>query len=213
MSNTDNLLLKKEHFPVLVTSYQKGDAKVYDLQRAEIPPYHPSIKEGMDTKLAISVVDEALQETVKDLEEIVDKVPFVGVSLQRARAGLGKVGKKAKREGSSVLIEDMPILGHLYIGSKCINPFGAGAGGEHGLAINPAASPRSFKVPESVTFSPELKREYEMSNETPYLLGLKTIECPNLWRQHNVERLYTLFYKNFVIALDNAIVKRKYTRP
>ncbi len=208
MTNINNLQFKREHFPIRFRSYQKGETKVCELDRAEIPPYHPSIKDGMDVKLAQSVLDEALGETVIDLEEIVKQVPYVSTALEQARGGLGN----AKKEGSGILIENMPILGRLYLGPKCVNPFGAGAGGEHGLAINPTASPRSFKVPESVNFSPELKKEYGMSNEAPYLLGLKTIDCPNMWRQHNVERLYSVFYKNLVIAIDNAIMKQKYAK-
>ena len=75
--DTDKLMFKREHFPVRVTESrgERGEVNYY-FNNIYIPPYHPSMREeGIDIDLASDspVLDQALEDTVVELEGVADK--------------------------------------------------------------------------------------------------------------------------------------------
>src|SRR3989338_5251436 len=74
----DQLMFAREHFPLVLqqTTGYKGK-RFWDFNRIEIPPYHPSMKEG---GINFKSVPELLYEVVEqnDLGITIDSVPVVG---------------------------------------------------------------------------------------------------------------------------------------
>ena len=112
-----------------------------------------------------------------------------------------------QQDDLGIKIDSVPIVDSVYVGKDMINPYGYN--GDQGISINPKSAAPSFKVPAGVKFTPELMKEYEMKDEGVFL-GKRRIACPNGWYRHNLEDVNAIFYRNLVIALDNAVVKRRY---
>ena len=210
----DRLMFTREHFPVVLqqaTGY-KGK-RFWDFSRIEIPPYHPSMKEsGINFNSVPELLYDAVEATVKDLEEIAGKRGDVQVILRDVVKD-GKTGRVlfepqiVEQNDSGIALDSVPIVGHFYVGKNGINPYGYH--GDQGISINPEIAAPSFKVPERVKFTLELMREYEMT-DSGLFLGKRQIECPNGWYRHNLATINAIFYKNLVIALDNSVVRKKY---
>lgn len=209
----NRLMFTREHFPVVLhegTGY--GYKRFWDFNRIEIPPYHPSMaKDGINFKSVPDLIYEAVEATLRDLEEIADKKSYVQAILRDVVKD-GKTGRvlfepQIKQNDLGITVDFVPIVGRFYVGKQEINPYGDW--GDQGISIDPKIAPLSFNVPESLTFTPELMKEYEMTDRGLSLLG-RRIECPNGWHRHNLETTNAIFYRNLVIALDNAVVREKY---
>lgn len=216
MSSLDNLMFTREHFPIVLhkaTGY-KGQ-RFWDFDRIEIPPYHPSMaKNGINFKSVPDLLYEAVEATVRDLEEIANKRNDVQTILRNVVKD-GKTGRVSfkpqvvEQNDSGITIDSVPVVGRFYVGKNGMNPYGYH--GDQGISINPESAAPSFKVPERVKFTPELMREYEMTDSDSFL-GKRRIECPNGWYRHNLATVNAIFYKNLVVALDNAVVREKYQK-
>ena len=216
MVNLDKLMFTREHFPVLLhetTGYR--EEKFWDFGRIEIPPYHPSMaKDRINFKLVQDLLYEAIEATVKDLEEIADK----RIDVQAILRGVVKDEKTGrilfepqvvKQDDLGIKIHYVPIVSHFYVGKEGINPYDEY--GDQGISIRSGGAAPSFNVPKEVIFTPEIMSEYKMTDVGDYLLGKKEIKCPNLWHRHNLGTINAIFYKNLVVALDNAVIKEKYS--
>jgi hypothetical protein len=203
--NLDKLMMKREQFPVRIGK----TGRRYGFKRISMPPYHPSMKEdGIDVDLALSVVDEALENTVLDLEDVAEKKPdaqSILDEIKRNQNGKIQYGE-IKKEGLGRIIDPFPFIGHLYIGPRKINPYGELGDNFISLAEHKGSS--SFLVPLDVKFTPELMEEYQMKEYPGYLFN--QILCPNKWKTHNLDTMQQIFFKNFIIAINNEVVKRKY---
>lgn len=216
MGSLDNLMFRREHFPIVLGEATRSDGKrFWDFSRIEIPPYHPSMaKGGINFKSVPDLLSVAVEATVKDLEGIAGKIESVQVILRNVVKD-GKTGKVlfeprvVEQNDLGITIDSVPIVGRVYVETQGINPYGYS--GDQGISINPEHAAPSFKVPETVKFSPELMREYEMT-VCSLFLGKRQIECPNGWYRHNLGTISAIFYKNLVVALDNAVVTEKYQR-
>ena len=213
MADLDRLLLRREHFPIDIreTTGYKGK-RFWDFGRIEIPPYHPLIAEnGIDFESVPVLLYEAVEGTVRDLEEIADKRRDIQALLQDVtkdeKSGRVLYEPEITVNESGIEIGSVPVVGHFWIGRRGMNPYSYN--GDQGISINPEIAAKSFNVPEQVEFSPELMTEYEMT-DGGILLGKRRIECPNGWYRHNLANINAIFYKNLVTALDNAIVRDKY---
>jgi hypothetical protein len=206
MADPDRLMFRREHFPISLdeSNGQKGEM-FWDFRRIEIAPYHKSMAEnGINFEVVPELLGEVVEATVKDLEGIADKMEgYVKMVLQE-RFSKPEI---VEQDDSGIIFESVPVVDRFYVGRKKINPYSYS--GDQGISINPEVAAKSFMVPEEVTFTPELMREYEMT-EKDVFLGRKRIACPNLWYRHNLGRTNAIFYKNLVIALDNAAVREKY---
>lgn len=213
MVHVQNLLFRRDHFPVVLTESQGKRGKVWDFKRIEIPPYHPSMrKDGIKFTSVPDLLYGVVEATVRDLEEIADRRKDVHALLQRVvkDRGSGRILCEARvilQDDSGITFVDVPIVGRLYVGKREINP--SGQGRDEGISIHTESSARFFNVPEGVVFPEELKREYKMTGEE-VLCGQRRIECPNGWYRHNSQLINELFYRNVVMALDNAVVTEKY---
>jgi hypothetical protein len=96
----------------------------------------------------------------------------------------------------------------LYIGKDRINPIGWGA--DHNISMN-SFRPGSFQIPNDVNLPEELVKEYELKCEGPSVIG-KMVLSHYCWYSHNVGDLNRIFYKNLVMKIDNAVVRRKYSQ-
>ena len=56
-------------------------------------------------------------------------------------------------------------------------------------------------------FDPELMKEFGMIEKEEKFGDKKLIECLNTWYRHNLAPINAIFYRNLVIALDNAILR------
>ena len=211
-----NLMLRREHFPIQVyeTTGEKS-RKICSIDRVEIPPYHPSMTvTGLLFESVPDLLYGVVESTVRDLEEIADKrsdVQFVLRDIVKNKKS-GKVlfrSQIAEQDDFGIIIESVPIVDHFYVGRKKINPYDYH--GDQGITINLELSHSLFFVPEKVTFTTELMREYEMTDRG-LSLGKRQIECSNGWYRHNLETINAIFYKNLVISLNNEVVKKKYAQ-
>ena len=213
MTDLDKLLLSREHFPIVLCEVT-GDRgnKFWDFNRIEIPPYHPSMVEnGINFKSVPELLYEIVEATVKDLEEITEKKKNIQLVLQDV--SIDKISGRilfepqfVEQNDSGIEIDSVPIVGHLWVGEYEINPYRYG--GDQGISIYPEHRASSFSVPENVKFSPELMKEYEMTDRGVFF-GMRRIECPNGWHGHNLNVFNAIFYKNLVIALDNAVIRKR----
>lgn len=216
MTTLDGLMFTREHFPVVLqeaTGY-KGK-RFWGFDRIEIPPYHPSMKEdGINFKSVPELLYDAVEATVKDLEEIAGKREDVQVIL-RGVVKDGKTGRivfepqVVEQNDLGITIDSVPVVGCFYVGKNGINPYGYYK--DHGISINPKSAAQSFEVPEGVKFTPELMGEYEMTDKGLFR-GKRRIGCPNGWDRHNLDKINAIFYKNLVVALDNSVVTEKYQK-
>jgi hypothetical protein len=213
METLDNLLLKREHFPIVMrkTTGLRGNEWYFD--RIEIPPHHPSMEEnGINYSAVPDLVYEVVEATVKDLQEIADKRSDIQRVLQRV--AIDETGRivfelqYVDQHDGGITVDDVPVVGRVWVGKKGINPYGAH--GDQGIQIYPEHAAPSFMVPKSVIFSPELMEEYHMTEGHEFFES-RTINCPNGWYRHNLAPLNAIFYKNLVIGLDNAVVREKYS--
>src|SRR3989344_1852486 len=84
MASLDKLMFGREHFPIVLHESQgyKGN-KFWDFDRIEIPPYHPFMMEtGIPFEIVPSIVEEALEDTIKDIESIGEKMRDAQTILQ-----------------------------------------------------------------------------------------------------------------------------------
>ena len=212
----ENLMLKREHFPIKINETRgKKGRKFWILDGFEIPPYHPSMAvSGLHFELVPDLIYKAVEDAAADLEEIKDKINYAQVILNdlvKDRA-TGKVLFKpqiVKKDDFGIDLDSIPIIDHIYVGRREINSYGFH--GDQGITIDTKLCPSSFDVPKNVKFSPELISEYGMRKGNVFL-GRREIKCPYLWHRHNLDNWNAIFYKNLVIALNNKVVKRKYSQ-
>jgi hypothetical protein len=209
-------MFNREHFPIVLNDYNgAGGGKVWSFSRIEIPPYHPLIKEnGIDFRSVPGLLRGVVEATVKDLEDIADRngtarrsLQYLVYLIEGEEAGKVLCKPKIINQDDGITIDGVPIVNRIYVDSNKINPWNYN--GDNGISLNLGHAAPSFYVPEGVTFSPELMREYEMK-DYGVILGSRKIECPNGWYRHNLGHIDAIFYKNLVMALDNAIVEGKY---
>lgn len=53
--------------------------------------------------------------------------------------------------------------------------------------------------------------EYEM-RDAGVVGNIRRIEIQNGWQTHNVDDILRIFYKNFIMTIDNAVVRKKYSK-
>jgi hypothetical protein len=172
-------------------------------------------EDGIDLELAVSspVLDKALEDAVKDLEGIADKRYDAKSELEdiekNPETGKIQYGQVFDKDRPGKFIAPFPIIDFqsLFIGRKEISPYG----GDYCIKIDSRFRKSGFEVPESVIFSEEMMKEYEMKDEGA-AFGRRRLRCPNCWRPHNVGPINRILYKNLIIAIDNEVVKRKYSK-
>ncbi|MBI2558250.1 hypothetical protein HYW20_02920 [Candidatus Woesearchaeota archaeon] len=215
MATLDRLMFTREHFPLDLEAFDFKGKNFWEFIRIEIPPYHPSMaKEGINFKSVPNLLYEAVEATVKDLEEIAKR----RIDIQKLLENVRKDNKTKKilyepevveEDDSGIKIGSIPLIDSVYVGKDNINPYDYMGG--QGITIDRNRGAPFFKVPKKVTFTPELMSEYEMTDRG-LLFGKKQIECSNGWHRHNLADINAIFYKNLVIALDNAVVREKYQK-
>ena len=191
MTNIEDIMLKRESFPILVGGERKR--RNHEI----IPPFHPSIQEnGIDVQLAKTCLDEAISGYVADHEEN-------GLFLFDYYADL-----------EPVIVTDTEQKYHIgriaFLGSFVITPssFGKlGPGFDNVVNLSPG-NEGSVNVSNEFPLSSRIVEEYglvrgaEFDDTTSYdgLLG---------WTGHNLDS--TILHKNFMIALNNATVRELYS--
>jgi hypothetical protein len=183
-------LLKRQNFSLGVEAYI-----------INFPPYHPSMaKDGIDLKLAASapVMDQAIAATLEDMGR------FEGIYLEMLK---GFCGWKAEKKENGVLVAPLPTsLCQLLIQKDKISPYG----GDHYISIG--SGNRQEQVIVEGDLSDQVKKEYDLSQKTKIQGGKMTFTSPNLWGYNNLFSNDIIFYRNLLVALNNAVVKAKYTK-
>lgn len=202
MIDISRLLLQREHFPIRVLNGH--------IREIVIPPYHPSMREGIDVGLAVTALDEALEGMIQDLEALAS----VGADYSSALKKLAKVNGKFDY-GEPTNVQDgkqiipFPVVGSLYMGKKSMEV--NGPGGQPAISIYPKMAATFFNIPENVAFAQEIMDEYQMQDRGPISASLRRVSCPNLWFPHNVPNIERILFKNLAISIDNTAVKAKYS--
>lgn len=200
---TNPHLLTREHFPVhLYKAKSPAKSGRWAYEPIGIPPPHPSWREtGLPFELVPSVLDTAVQETIRDLEEVAPYISHAQHLLEQER-----LKPHVQQDERGIHLIDVPLINSLRVDRKRISPYG----GDHNISLNPGeVKVYPFYIPKTVPVSDELRQEYNLQ-ERPSSLRDRCFECPNGWYRHNLYDVETIFYKNLVIALDNETVKRKY---
>jgi hypothetical protein len=213
--DVEKLMLKREYFPIRMYEAQHHSDKTkrwWTIDSIEIPPYHPSMRDtGIPFELVPSLLEGALEETLKDMREMAKKTGYEHLLDEVEFSKDGKIRSYHKvnmlEDGTGVIIDHVPIVDHFSVGRDDINPYYPG--GDQGIIIQNDRVVETFYIPQTVTFSPELMKEYEME-ERPWIGDHRRISCPNGWYRHNLAKQNAIFYRNLVIEIDNAIVGEKY---
>jgi hypothetical protein len=211
--NTDGLMFRRGHFPAELIEVEGRDGnKFRDFKLIYLPPYHPSMRErGIDPDLAVSVLDEVLEETVRDLEGVSEEMAEARATIDgmtRDEKGRIQYGQVSDEFAPEKQIKPFPILGGLFIGRRVICPCAWGEG--RFIEIPHQIKPTTFGIPNDVVLPQGLMEEYEMEDVGDYF-GSRGIRSPYGWEHHNVSGITRIFYKNLIIAIDNAVVGRKYS--
>lgn len=210
MNDISRLLFQREHFPVtLRTATTQSGGELLDIRTVNLPPYHPLMsKNGIDLALVVTVLNEALEYTVSDLEEIAKPIPNYSRYLERiTRDAKGRIvhGEPVSK-GEQVEIANFPFLpgGYLCIRRKYIMP--GATTGQINITDDIKAA---ILVPETIIFPEELMKEYGIRQVQSGRTGFKRFESPYGWLIHNVSGdVQNIFSKNLIIAIDNAVVKK-----
>lgn len=201
----DKLMFKRTDFPLTVR--QGGILEVRTM-----PPHHPKMQDGIPFDLGKEAISLAVRDSVLDLKDVtrVSNVASYLLTYTTPEQQEGRIDPQIETlpDGRGVVYTNLPLVGEVFIGRLEINPFGPN--GDQGIRIelDPRYKPNAFVVPKTADFSPELKREYGMGHESDYFTHGKSILCTNLFVRHNLAPVNALFYKNLVVALDNAFVRK-----
>ena len=215
MPNIDELLFHREYFPIEVMGpFTRRDSKqYYDLRTVIVPPYHPSmLQDGVDFEVALSLLSKTLRETVADLEGVADKRIEVQMALERLtpdqRTGEMPYGEVKRNYGKHGDIHQVPLVYGIHLMEDGLHFLGSSAE----CTINPYfdGNLRQFKT--NTVFPDALLQEYGMRYLEPEKAGKEPrwIEGTHFWHRHNVRFVQDVFSKNFAIAYDNSVVRRKY---
>src|SRR3989344_6910695 len=189
MGDISNLMFKREHFPL---------GEYYPNVPVQLPPYHPSMANGFDPELVVSVLEQAVADTIKDLYEINNR----HVDILKKMSDWEIIRKE-----NYILVVSFPISsGQLVIENKRISPYG----GDHNIFLGDTEHRRGIVICGDI--SEKLKREYELTDERKLPSGRKIIKSRYTWNYHNVCDTDKVLYKNLILEINNAVVRRKYSK-
>ncbi|TAL58230.1 MAG: hypothetical protein EPN86_00560 [Nanoarchaeota archaeon] len=207
MPNIDDLLFRREHFPLEVSGpfTRQDGSQYYDFGVFNFPPYHPSMaQEGIDIQLALSVLGESLRGTALDLEEVADKNDYANRILQ----GLTPDQRDGKINimYESGLVDPFPIVNGIEIFRDYIHFFEGSAE----FYIDPNLDGQPYAIDTATIFPEALMKEYHMRDLEPEKAGKepRVVEHQHHWHAHNTSEIHDVFFKNFAIAYNNAVVRR-----
>jgi hypothetical protein len=199
MKQLEYLMMKREQFPPQLQGF---NGNLFDNRLSMIPPFHRSIVEkGIDLETAHSVIDEVVKNTLKDYKgyNMIDNCPEISQSEEGI--DLGPVIK----DESGVYYPEFPLTSGLHIQRDMISPHGD----DHYIMLLKDSRDMRYLVPHEFVFSPEIQKEYGMRQQGKN--KHQTIfTCKSGWRGHNIG-FRDVFYKNMIIALNNAAVRAKYS--
>lgn len=186
-------------------------------QHKFIPLFYPHIvDEGIDLKTALSVIDESIENTKLDFSEFngIDEAvkstksnftKFNRIDVISSSSYNSKIKSLPFEENpSGIYFPEFPFTKTLYIQPDRIGPYG----GDNYIKVNKNFPQSSYWVPLQESFSPDVIKEYQMTkrkNNKDYSI----IGCRKGWNSCNVDSR-AVFYKNLIMALDNAVVREKY---
>ncbi len=193
----EDLMLRREQFPVELVDYS-GEPFTNPFR---IPPFHPRIvNEGINLALALSVIDESIENTKLDFAEsnIRDIIESSSYEYDEFTP------QYFEGEQRGIYSPKFPFTKELFIAPDRISP----VGGDNYVRVDKKSPMASYWIPLQEPFSLELMEEYKMS-EIRNNKNYSIVEYRKGWKSHTVD-FREVFYKNLIIALDNAVVKEKY---
>ena len=206
--NLGNILLTPSHFH-LTFNAERTD-RMLDFYEIPLPSYHPSMEQtGIPFEYVPNLMGGVIDGALEELDAVAEKSGNIILtdSISPALQENKNRSLSMQRERQGLMVEGIPLISCLYIGSKTINPYGSN--GDYGIRMD-SRRPDSFVVPERVIFDRALMDEYQMTDEGALMDNCKRIGCPYLFRRHNLENFNAIFYRHLIIALDNEVVRRKY---
>ena len=217
MPNIDELLFHREYFPIEVMGpfTRRDGGQYYDFKTVVVPPYHPSmLEEGIDFKAALSLLGETVRETIADLEGAEDKRTEIQMALERLtpdqRTGEMPYGEVKMNYGEYGEVHQVPLVYGIQIMKDGLYFLGSSAE----CTINPDFDDKLQQFKTNTVFPDALLQEYEMRDVEPEKAGKEPrwVEGTHFWHRHNVRFIQDVFSKNFAIAYDNSVVRRKYSQ-
>lgn len=188
MEDIKKLLLTKEHF------MKRGE-------EIKIPPYHPTMEEGLDLDLACELAPLVFRGTLEDfgLDPEDNKSEF---HVERGRDsfergyvriyGLPRICLQI----TSDIVENGYTTQSIMLRSNIPKIFGGGE--SNFLTYKP--------------FSEPLMREYDAKLVREFPSGKFWMRSPHVWYTHNLTSNFCVALLNFGVLYDNAVVKRKYSQ-
>jgi|GEM_PF-4026230 len=198
----ENLLMKREYFPLEIID---SDGKI-SINEMIIPPLHRAIvKEDIDLRQAYSAIDPAMSDTVLDLKD------FKSWDLRPELLRLKDIDPKIRKGLMDIRLDRVhfpkfPWTDGLCIQKHRISPHG---NNDSYVKISTEHISAQYAISKNIILPKEFLEEYDLTLEDLFE-DFQTINTKNTgWRSHNVD-FRDVYYKNFIIALNNAVVKKLY---
>lgn len=213
MANIEDLMLKREHFPV---SVKEGNIEVI------MPPYHPSMAQtGVYPNIGLKILNIAIFETINDLADIAENVPEIMSFLENL--------PKDSEGNIDAYVRDQKTITK-YDDSLGISPFNFDPDGKELVIKNEGLVPGGFAsksycllqkpngimnniisgTGKRIELASEIINEYELTVVDRGGQASLSIESKHRWDvPENENPIRKVFYKNFSIAYCNEVVRRK----
>ncbi len=196
-------MLTNEQFPVGVT-YTSNGAGHPIIDQVEIPPYHPSMGNGINLKMINPKLRrQVLEQTLTDFEGLT-KIPDIEHTLRRLEDSRNGITSTPDVEGGKITIDRFPFSNGLVIKPHQISS----AENEDTRYIAMRIGQLGyFKMPSNVCLPPELMHEYTM-RIVDEDADFRIIESPHTWEAIGLTRRQRIVFKNLVMTLNNFAVNK-----
>lgn len=208
-------LMRRAQFPVTTQRLWNPGRVRIALNYNMIPPFHESIvADGIDIPTAVSVFQEAMEESYSDLLDAKQANVYVQMDYDELKYAIRSWKKNSHAD------EKQAVFGkpHSPIRTLVTKNGISRHGEESHLEITPAGESTTYVIPSGLSLPEELIEEYILRYCTPGKNAGKAdpdmFYCHNTgWTLHDSHARDSpnpVFYKNIVIALNNLAVAARY---
>jgi hypothetical protein len=210
-----NRMMRRVQFPVTTQHLRSPGSVLLDLNYNMIPPLHESIiADGLDIPTAIAVFEEAMEGSYSDLLDAKQANVYVQMDCDEVKYAIRSWRKNFHADEKQVVFGKPGSPIRTIVTKNGISKHGAGSY----LEITPAGGGATYALPSGIRLPEELIEEYNLRFCTPGKNAERTdpdmFYCNNtgwtLSDRHEKGPPIPVFYKNLVIAFNNAAVAAKY---
>ena len=166
----------------------------------QIPPYHPSMKDGIDLDLVYELAPLIFRGTLEDLS-LYSEDNRGKFHVERGEDSLGRYLIISDLGGISLRIEPDQVKNANATQSMMLPS-----------ALTEIMRREKYDFSTYKPFSDLLKLEYEAELVRQFPSGDFWMRSPHVWYTHNLTPKISIALLNFVVIYNNAVVKRKYSQ-